>query len=101
MAIDVRKQQKQKDGTPYALHPIRLSLSLESELPTPDLRCRTGDFPGHSHILKNVRMSGRGVLFIVVAIGVVFTEVFNGSFFPVAARFPGSQGAGWNGRISG
>jgi hypothetical protein len=61
MAIDARKQQKQKDGTPYALHPIRLSLSLESELPTPDLRCRTGDFPRHSHILKNVRMSALAV----------------------------------------
>ena len=31
IAVESHKNQKQKDGTPYALHPIRLSMSLESE----------------------------------------------------------------------
>jgi (p)ppGpp synthase/HD superfamily hydrolase len=31
ITIEAHKHQTQKDGTPYALHPIRLSLSLESE----------------------------------------------------------------------
>jgi (p)ppGpp synthase/HD superfamily hydrolase len=31
IAVEAHKSQKQKDGTPYALHPIRLSLSLGSE----------------------------------------------------------------------
>ncbi len=31
IAVESHKTQKQKDGTPYALHPIRLSMSLESE----------------------------------------------------------------------
>lgn len=31
IAVESHKTQKQKDGTPYALHPIRLSLSLQSE----------------------------------------------------------------------
>lgn len=31
IAVESHKHQKQKDGTPYALHPIRLSLSLQSE----------------------------------------------------------------------
>jgi len=31
IAVESHKNQKQKDGTPYALHPIRLSMSLQSE----------------------------------------------------------------------
>ena len=31
IAVESHKDQKQKDGTPYALHPIRLSMSLQSE----------------------------------------------------------------------
>lgn len=31
IAVESHKNQKQKDGTPYALHPIRLSMSLKSE----------------------------------------------------------------------
>ena len=31
ITVEAHKNQTQKDGTPYALHPIRLSLSLESE----------------------------------------------------------------------
>lgn len=31
ITVEAHKYQKQKDGTPYALHPIRLSLSLENE----------------------------------------------------------------------
>jgi (p)ppGpp synthase/HD superfamily hydrolase len=31
IAVESHKHQKQKDGTPYALHPIRLSMSLQSE----------------------------------------------------------------------
>lgn len=31
IAVESHKNQKQKDGTPYALHPIRLSMSLETE----------------------------------------------------------------------
>jgi (p)ppGpp synthase/HD superfamily hydrolase len=31
IAVEAHKNQKQKDGTPYALHPIRLSLSLTTE----------------------------------------------------------------------
>jgi len=31
IAVESHKGQKQKDGTPYAFHPIRLSLSLETE----------------------------------------------------------------------
>ncbi len=31
IAVESHKNQKQKDGTPYALHPIRLSMTLESE----------------------------------------------------------------------
>jgi len=31
IAVDSHKSQRQKDGTPYALHPIRLSMSLQSE----------------------------------------------------------------------
>jgi (p)ppGpp synthase/HD superfamily hydrolase len=31
IAVESHKSQKQKDGTPYALHPIRLSMSLQSE----------------------------------------------------------------------
>lgn len=31
IAVEAHKNQKQKDGTPYALHPIRLSLTLEAE----------------------------------------------------------------------
>ena len=29
--VEAHKNQKQKDGTPYALHSIRLSLTLETE----------------------------------------------------------------------
>lgn len=31
IAVESHKTQKQKDGTPYALHPIRLSMSLQTE----------------------------------------------------------------------
>ena len=31
IAVESHKNQKQKDGSPYAFHPIRLSLSLETE----------------------------------------------------------------------
>jgi (p)ppGpp synthase/HD superfamily hydrolase len=31
IAVESHKNQQQKDGSPYALHPIRLSLSLETE----------------------------------------------------------------------
>ncbi len=31
IAVESHKNQKQKDGTPYALHPIRLSMSLQTE----------------------------------------------------------------------
>jgi (p)ppGpp synthase/HD superfamily hydrolase len=31
IAVEAHKSQKQKDGSPYALHPIRLSMSLSSE----------------------------------------------------------------------
>lgn len=31
ITVEAHKNQTQKDGTPYALHPIKLSLSLESE----------------------------------------------------------------------
>jgi len=31
ITVDAHKSQKQKDGTPYALHPIRLSLLLATE----------------------------------------------------------------------
>ena len=31
ITVEAHKNQKQKDGTPYALHPIRLSLSLDTE----------------------------------------------------------------------
>jgi (p)ppGpp synthase/HD superfamily hydrolase len=31
ITVESHKDQKQKDGTPYALHPIRLSMSLQSE----------------------------------------------------------------------
>ena len=31
IAVESHKNQKQKDGTPYAFHPINLSMSLESE----------------------------------------------------------------------
>lgn len=31
IAVESHKNQVQKDGTPYALHPIRLSISLQSE----------------------------------------------------------------------
>lgn len=31
IAVESHKNQKQKDGSPYALHPIRLSLTLETE----------------------------------------------------------------------
>ena len=31
IAVESHKNQKQKDGTPYALHPIRLSMSLHTE----------------------------------------------------------------------
>ena len=31
IAVESHKDQRQKDGTPYALHPIRLSMSLQSE----------------------------------------------------------------------
>ena len=31
ITVEAHKNQTQKDGTPYALHPIRLSLSLETE----------------------------------------------------------------------
>ncbi len=31
ITVEAHKNQKQKDGTPYALHPIRLSLTLETE----------------------------------------------------------------------
>lgn len=31
IAVESHKNQKQKDGTPYALHPIRLSMLLQSE----------------------------------------------------------------------
>lgn len=31
IVVESHKDQRQKDGTPYALHPIRLSMSLQSE----------------------------------------------------------------------
>jgi (p)ppGpp synthase/HD superfamily hydrolase len=31
IAVESHQNQKQKDGSPYALHPIRLSLTLETE----------------------------------------------------------------------
>jgi len=31
IAVESHKNQKQKDGSPYAFHPIRLALSLETE----------------------------------------------------------------------
>jgi (p)ppGpp synthase/HD superfamily hydrolase len=31
IAVEAHKNQKQKDGSPYALHPIKLSLTLKTE----------------------------------------------------------------------
>lgn len=31
IAVEAHKHQKQKDGSPYAFHPIKLSLSLKTE----------------------------------------------------------------------